>query len=353
MKTIAISIILALLSMLNITESAPAEGVIAVGQQPQIASDNNGNIRIIYGHEDKIYCATSFDRGSTFPDIQLVGEVGEMHLGMSRGPQVASSKHYTLVSAIDRKGDIHTFRLDHQSGIWEETGLINDLPGSAPEGLMGIAADRKDHFYAVWLDIRNNKRNKICFASTKDKGTTWSKNQIIYQSPEGTVCECCKPNIAVSQSKIYIMFRNWLDGSRDLYLVQSDNNGASFSDAMKLGEGTWKLNACPMDGGGLVVGENGKVLTVWQRAGKIYLAEPSKEEILLETGRNCSIADPEDPVVTWQDGNKLKALELNGHKDTVVGEGSFIKTARTSDGNILLVWEKEGSIVFRSLASQD
>jgi hypothetical protein len=105
---------------------------------------------IDHGRKVKIYCATPVDKGSTFPDIQLVGEVDEMHLGMSRGPQVASSKNYKMVSAIDRKGDMHPFRLDHQSGIWEKTGLINDLPGSAPDGLMGIAADQEDQFYAVW-----------------------------------------------------------------------------------------------------------------------------------------------------------------------------------------------------------
>jgi hypothetical protein len=341
-------IIMALTMVSTMAVRLPTEGIIAAGMQPQIAIDNAGVIRIIYGKGDSIYCATSVNEGSTFPDIQLVGVVPEMHLGMSRGPQIASSENYTLVTAMDRKGDIHSFRLDHQSDIWERTGLINDLPGSAPEGLMGIAADRKDHFYAVWLDTRNDKRNKISFASTADKGTTWSKNQIAYQSPDKTVCECCKPNIAVRDSKVYIMFRNWLDGSRDLYLMQSDNKGASFSDALKLGEGTWKLNACPMDGGGLVVGENGKVLTVWQRAGKIYLSEPSKEEILLGTGRNGSITDPEDPVIAWQDGNKLMVLELNGHKESVVGEGSFIKADRTRDDKILYVWEKEGSIVFRN-----
>ena len=73
MKTIAISIIVALLSVQSTNERAPAEGVIAVGQQPQIASDNKGNIRIIYGHEDRIYCATSIDKGSNFPDIQQIG----------------------------------------------------------------------------------------------------------------------------------------------------------------------------------------------------------------------------------------------------------------------------------------
>jgi hypothetical protein len=231
--------------------------------------------------------------------------------------------------------------------MWEKSGLINDLPGSAPEGLMGLTADQKDHFYAVWLDTRNDHRNKICFASTSDHGMTWSKNQIVYQSPDKTVCECCQPNIAVRGSMICIMLRNWLDGSRDLYLIKSENNGASFGDAMKLGEGTWKLNACPMDGGGLVVGENNTALTVWQRAGKIFYAEENRPEKQIGTGRNCSITDPGHPVATWQDGNILKALEINENRESVVGEGSFIKAARAGDDKILFVWEDRGLIVFR------
>jgi hypothetical protein len=341
------SFIVALSMILAMAERAPTERIIAAGVQPQIAIDNEGVIRIIYGYGDSIYCTTSVDEGTTFSDIQPVGVVPEMHLGMSRGPQIASSKNFTLVTAMDRNGDIHTFRLDHQSGIWEKTGLINDLPGSAPEGLMDIAADQEDHFYAVWLDIRNDRRNKISYAFTTDRGMTWSKNQIVYQSPDKTVCECCKPNIAVSDSRICIMFRNWLDGSRDLYLMQSDNNGSSFGNAMKLGVGTWKLNACPMDGGGLTVGGNKKVLTVWQRAGIIFYAEPDRAEWQIGTGRNCSITDPEHPVITWQDGNKLKALELNEHRESVIGEGSFIKAIRTGDDKILFAWEKKGLIFFK------
>ena len=347
MKLFFAAIILVLSAVLNV--SFATDTIIADGNQPQLTIDNSGIIRIVYGNGNKIYCATSMDNGLTFPDVQLAGEIKDMHLGMSRGPQVASSVNYTLVSAIDKKGLIHIFQLNHQSKKWTTKGLANDVAGSAPEGLMSIAADQNDNFYAVWLDTRYDKNNKICFAKTTDKGFSWTKNKIVYKSPNKTVCECCKPGITVNQSAIFIMFRNWLNGSRDLYLLQSYNKGATFTNAAKLGYGTWKLNGCPMDGGGLVAGKKNAVAAVWQREGHIYFTKTSGAENQIGTGRSCSITDPENPIITWQDGNKLKVKELNKDGVTEVGEGGFLKAIRTKENKICYAWEKDGKINFKTL----
>lgn len=349
MKLFLTRFITILFAALTISFAGPADPVIAAGQQPQITIDDLGIIRIIYGNGDKIYCATSVDNGLTFPAIQLIGEIKDMHLGMSRGPQAASSKNFTLVSAIDKKGLVHIFQLNHQSGKWTKQSLANDVAGSAPEGLMSIAADQHNNFYAVWLDNRNDKNNKICFAKTTDQGSSWTKNKIVYQSPDKTVCECCKPTIAVSQSKVFIMFRNWLNGSRDLYLLQSGNKGTTFNTAVKLGYGTWKLNGCPMDGGGLAVNKKYAVAAVWQRQGQIYYCKPNEPEKLIAIGRGCSISDPENPIITWQDGNKLNLKELNNNDVIHIGEGSFIKATRTKDNKILCAWELDGEIIFKKL----
>lgn len=349
MKTLLKTSILVLFAALNIFCAAPDNFIIANGQQPQITIDHAGTIRIIYGDGDKIYCATSVDNGITFPAIQLVGEVKDMHLGMGRGPQMASSKNYTIVAAIDKKGSVHIFQLSHQSSKWIKTALANDVAGTAPEGLMSIAADQADNFYAVWLDNRNDKNNKICFAKTTNQGFSWLKNKMVYSSPDKTVCECCKPGIAVSNSQITIMFRNWLEGSRDLYLLQSYNKGNNFNEAVKLGTGTWKLNGCPMDGGGVTVSEKQGVTTVWQRQGSIYTSKPTKAESKIGVGRNCSITNPDNPVITWQEGNKLKLKELSKPVVADVGEGSFLKAIKTKDDRILCAWEKEGQIIFKKL----
>ena len=349
MKPFLTTIIFLFFIVANISFATPGNFIIADGQQPQITIDELGTIRIIYGNGDKIFCATSVDNGLTFPNIQNIGEIKGMHLGMSRGPQVATSKNYTLVSAIDKKGMVHIFQLQHQSGKWTKVALANDLAGSAPEGLMSITADGDDNFYAVWLDIRNDSNNKICFAKTTDKGVSWSKNKMVYISPDKTVCECCKPSIVVRKSTVVILFRNWLSGSRDLYLLTSDNRGASFKNAVKLGNGTWKLKGCPMDGGGLVVNEKYAIATVWQREGKIYYSKPGEMETEIGTGRNCSITDANDPVITWQEGKVLKVKESNTGKVLDAGDGGFIKAIRTKDKKIFCAWETDGKIVCKKL----
>ena len=61
---------------------------------------------------------------------------------------------------------------------------------------------------------------------------------MIHTSPDTSVCQCCKPSVVIKNNHIYVMFRNWLNGNRDLYLIQSDNSGTSFGTVQKLGIGS-------------------------------------------------------------------------------------------------------------------
>src|SRR5207249_5361510 len=123
---------------------------------------------------------------------------------------------------------------------------------------------------AVWLELRENKQNKIFGEKSNDSRKTWSKNSLIYASPDSTVCECCKPSVAMKGTAVYVMFRNWLNGNRDLYLIRSSDGGNTFGHAQKLGNGNWALNGCPMDGGGLTINKNGDPETVGKRQSKIF-----------------------------------------------------------------------------------
>src|SRR5688572_22079344 len=71
-----------------------AQTVIGPGEQPQITVDSKGLVRIVYGNNGKIFYATSTDKGESFSKPGLIAEVPEMHLGMTRGPQLSSSKDY-------------------------------------------------------------------------------------------------------------------------------------------------------------------------------------------------------------------------------------------------------------------
>ncbi len=334
-----------LLGIFNLNNNPASE--IGPGEQPQLTVDSRGAIRLVYGQGDKILYSISSDHGTSFSAPAVVAEVKEMHLGMTRGPQLASSKDYSIVTAIDKKGNIHSFHLDHRTNKWNKTKNVNDIEGSAPEGLMSITADDTNNFYAVWLDLREDKNNKISFSSISKNGS-WSKNKIVYKSPDKTVCECCKPTVAVKGKSVSIMFRNWINGSRDLHIVTSADGGTNFNTATKLGDGTWKLKGCPMDGGGILIDKNNLVHTAWQREGVIYYNQPGQSEVRISEGRSCNLYGKDIPFVTWQEGSQIFGKPLDGKK-IMIGEGAAVNVVQSNKHSLMAAWEKDGKIMFKEL----
>ena len=89
----------------------------------------------------------------------------------------------------------------------------------------------------------------------------------------------------VDGRSVHVMFRNSIGGNRDMYVTSSADGGKSFSQATKLGSGTWTLDACPMDGGMLAAGPDGAIDTVWRRDGNIYAEKESGDESPHSKGR--------------------------------------------------------------------
>jgi hypothetical protein len=328
----------------------PVADVLGQGKQPQVSVDNAGVVRVVYGLDDLVFCATSNNHGRTFSKPVLVAHVAGMHLGMGRGPQLASSGWCSVITAMDKTGNIHWFKQSKGSAKWQSMGVVNDLEGSAPEGMMAIAADNKDSFYAVWLDTRIGKRNQICFSSLSAKSKKWLTNRIIYQSPDGHVCECCKPGITVAGGTVAVMFRNWLNGSRDLYTLRSADAGKSYSAAQKMGLSTWKLDGCPMDGGGLRLNALNQIETTWQRMGDIYFAKDADPEIYIGKGKVCSlVSGGVQTMITYQNRDTLKLVSLPGKKTQVIGEGSAVRSAKLKSNQTLFVWEHGDQIQYKTL----
>jgi hypothetical protein len=340
--------------VLFFSSGIPSSDIVLTGRQPEISIDNKGIVRVVFGRNDSILCATSTDFGSSFSNPVFIDHVSGMHLGTTRGPQITSSINYSIVTAMDKSGNIHFYQLNHASKRWVSKGLVNDIEHSAPEGLMSIAGDNQDNFYAVWLDQRQGKKNNICFSSLSSKGDRWTKNVLIYTSPDEHVCECCKPNIAVNGVQVQVMFRNLLNGSRDLYLMESVNKGKTFEIPKKLGSGTWKFNGCTMDGGGIAIDNSNNVHTVWQRQGMIYYCKPNGNETQLTSGRSCSIstnnnAKSKKLIVTMQEGETVKAMNIDDKKEFTIGKGSYLKAIILPDESVLYVWEQDKKIKFKKI----
>ena len=225
---------------------------------------------------------------------------------------------------------------------------INDAPGAPTEGLHSLAADEKGNLFAAWLDKRGGHGTALYGSCSTDGGVTWSRNVMIYRSPEGTICECCHPSVAIDESgRILVMWRNWLAGSRDMYLTRS-NDGIGFSKPEKLGAGTWPLNACPMDGGGLAA-SGGRIVTAWRRGENVFLDEPGKPEMQIGSGKDVALAlSANRPYVIWTNGEAIEYWTA-GKIEVLSKTGGFPSLAALPDGQVLAAWEEDSGIQIRLL----
>ncbi len=324
-------------------DNLPAIQTIAQGEIPNVCSDSKNVIHLTYGKGDSILYCYSSDEGKTFSSSVLVDTITKLFSFAMRGPQIAAANNTVVIIATDQSGNIFSWQKE-ASGKWLKGSRLNDVDTIAKEGLTALGSDGNKTLVAVWLDLRNEKHNNLYGTRSSDGGKTWSKNFMVYTSPDGHICECCKPSVAINGNNVFVMFRNWVNGSRDLYVIKSTDGGATFGTAEKSGTGSWKLNGCPMDGGGLAIDDNNIAQTVWRRNNKIYACEMGKEEKEIGEGKNCTITSAGDKkVYAWVQNEKVMCL-LPGGKELEVGTGSLPVLKFVNEKQVLCIWEQDKNI---------
>lgn len=334
-------------------------------RSPQIVCDAS-MIGMAYGSGHGIYFRASHDLGATFEAPVKVAEAEVVPLGRHRGPRIALSGGGLVVSAVVGKtsstdphghglpidGDLVAWRSGDGGKTWSSGVVVNDVPGAAREGLHSLAADSKGRLFAVWLDKRGADGTRLFGAASTDGGISWAASIPVYSSPDGTICQCCHPSVAIApDGSILVMWRNCLQGARDMYLARS-KDWKTFANVEKLGKESWQLNACPMDGGGLAVSRIGRVLTAWRREGRIYLAAPGEAETPVGEGRDATLAiGTKGAFVVWvgstgievQAPDSIKPISLSAH-------GAYPAIAALADGSIFIAWEEDDTIRTRHIS---
>ena len=335
--------LLVLISWLVNSELA-ASRQIGLGRHPSVATDPAGGVHVVYGQGNTIFYVASHN-GEQFDTPVRIDSLPGLHLGASRGPQIAASSESVVITAIDKPGNVWAYSLNRATGKWQTRVRVTDVPDIAKEGFVALTVSADNVYTAVWLDLRSDKRNKIVGARSMNGGRSWLANQVLYQSPDGTVCECCQLSVMAQGRQVAIMFRNFLNGSRDMYLLQSTDSGQTFGKAEKLGEGTWKLNACPMDGGGFFMSPNGTITTVWRRDTKLFTAKPGQAEAELAVGKNAKIVSTKKgDYVVFQQDDQIMATTPGQPQPKRIAMGGYPKLTLLPADKVLCLWEQTGTV---------
>ena len=316
-------------------------------RQPQLASAP-GLTAVAFGSGSSIWISTSHDNGRSFSKPTEIAHVPALALGRHRGPRVLITGRTVIVSAIAGKtaatADLLVWRSADQGASWSQPAVVNDVPAATREGLFSITSGKGSEMAAVWLDLRA-PGTRLYGAFSKDAGATWSKNVALYISSEKTICQCCDPSITpIGPHQFAVMFRNALQGSRDMYVTNWTLDGA-VSTPQKLGSGSWKLNACPMDGGGLIQWDKCTV-TAWRRDQTVYLDEPGQPETALGDGKDVAIApSAKGAYVAWSGAAGIRVHRPADKEPFALSTaGSFPALTELPDGSVLASWEQDGKI---------
>lgn len=305
-----------------------------------VAAD--GSIVVTLGLETNVFCVRSIDGGKHFAEPVPVGALPKLALGRRRGPRIAATSGRILISAISHEtGNLVAWSSKDNGRSWSNPTRIDSADKSAREGLHAMTTGQGGFVCVAWLDLRNG-RTELWAATSLVHGATWSDNRQVDKSPSGSICECCHPSLMVdSKGLLWAMWRNSIDGSRDMFASFSRDGGQTFSEARKLGTATWNLPACPMDGGQLVGGPEGACLSIWRREKSVVMADGLQEMLLSKRGKLPAGANAGGPTYwAWEQGTELTLKA--GTNDPVVldGNGSFVAiVAGKGSSHPYAVWE--------------
>jgi hypothetical protein len=321
-------------------------------QQPQAAVDSQGMIHVVYGVRNTIYYCRSTDRGKSFSTPSELPDLGVVALGMRRGPRIAVVDGQVCVTAIGgpeglgKDGDVLACRSADGGKTWQGPIRVNDAPNAAREGLHGMASGSDGLLCCVWLDLRHGK-TEVMSSTSRDHGATWTSNVLVYRSPDGSVCECCHPSVAIGRDqRVHVLWRNSLAGNRDMYVATSSDGGHTFGAGMMIGTDHWPLEACPMDGGAIACLADNSIGAVWRRDDVVNLQLPQQTLVrsLGEGEQPWISANEQGAFVVWLKRRAGAALwlgpgEVAPRQLATVASDPVVAAPWSGDGPVVALWE--------------
>ncbi len=320
--------------------------------QPCLSVAPDGTAYAVFGAPKGAVWMAALEPGKdAFSEPALVLQEPDVLIGARRGPQIAAAGKTLVVTYIAR-GDLLAIRSEDQGKTWKKPLRLNAKGGSAGEGLHAMAATPSGAVFVAWMDRGERTQGAgqdVAFARSADAGKTFKEAKPLYKSPSGSVCPCCKPSLAAgADGSVVAMWRNDLEGGRDMFVADFDPGKDAFVNPRQLDQETWRIQSCPMDGGGIAIAADGKPWSVWRRKRLLLAKAGGDAEVRLGQGEDaCIAAGAGGTVALWVTSGAVhwKRLDPAGEAARLADPpaGVFQKSpviAALPKGGFVAAWEE-------------
>ncbi len=253
----------------------------------------------------------------------------DAHYARSTDGGKSFSKAYALNRDQDR--DIHN--MDHM-GV------------RAEHAFHGLTVTRKGEVHTFWIDSRDmppgSDKAAIYGAVSRDDGKTFERDRIIIKSD---VCACCQVTAAAGAAEAdgttYLTWRNiFADGSREIVIVKSTDNGKSYSAPIRLMDKKWMIDGCPLKPAAVAIDGKNNIWVSWYTEAD----QPAGSYLVVSTdgGKTFSAPQAIHPNVKGADHAQVVALP-NGEAllawDARIGETRTVLMRKATLGQSVTLGE--------------
>ena len=305
---------------------------------PRIAVSGN-NVYVVWVYNNNIFLRVSTDNGSSFRDA--INLNNDAIIGDFARPRIVAYDNNVYAVWVDSKDIFFRVSNDNAANFGDAINLSTDSKdATVPKrsDLPDMAVYDKN-VYVVWVDYTPGNYD-IFFRASNDNGASFTS--VVELSTVAALSDL--PRIAAYDDNVYVVWEDYnLAEGLDMFLRVSNDNGASFSNAINLSRNAGYSSATPI----AVSGSNVYVISSIGNV-DIFLRESKDNGTSFSDAINLSNNDggSSDPNIAVHDNNLYLVWE-----DYVTGNAeiffrTFIEGKIAEPAETLLLSTDNGSINF-------
>ena len=215
---------------------------------PRIILDKNHQPVVLWADENgKAFIARWSGKG--FAEPEQINQPGKYVFAEPwAGPEITNHGDtiYVVYKEIpEDKGHIYlkhsydggkTFSIETQ--VDDTDGFLSRFPS--------VAIDPYGHPLVAYMRMNKGYSNpKYIVVKSKDLGESFAGETSIHDFSGGHISDCCPATVLESGNATVIIYRDNLDGNRNIWAGISMNAGVSFNKGLQLDETNWMMKDCP------------------------------------------------------------------------------------------------------------